>query len=206
MERLTRRQAEILAYIRATIRRDGLPPTRHEIMAHFGFASPNAAQCHLQALAKKGAINLRPSASRGILPVTGEDALLSDQSGGLPLVGRVAAGDPILAASHVEDHIDLPAGLFRPRPDYLLRVIGDSMIDAGIHNGDLLAVHATPDAEDGRIVVARLEDEVTVKRLRRGNGKILLEPANPAYPVRMIDDPDDLVLEGVGVGVIRREL
>ena len=205
MERLTRRQGEILDFIRESIRRDGLPPTRQEIMHHFGFASPNAVQCHLRALADKGAIRIRSGTSRGILPAVDADRL-PEATGGLPLVGRVAAGDPILAAAHVEDHVKLPDGLFRPRPDYLLRVIGESMIDAGIHDGDLLAVHATPDAEDGRIVVARLDDEVTVKRLRRGNGKILLEPANPAYPVRVIDDPDDLVLEGVGVGVIRRGL
>lgn len=205
MNRLTRRQNEILAYIRETIRHDGMPPTRQEIMAHFGFASPNAAQCHLRALEKKGAIRLRAGSSRGILPaVDAGDA--PDHPAGIPLVGRVAAGDPVLAAAHVESRLDLPEDLFRPRPDYLLRVIGDSMIDAGIHEGDLLAVHAAADADDGRIVVARLDEEVTVKRLRKSNGRILLEPANPAYPVREITDPDQLTLEGIGVGVIRRGL
>lgn len=192
---LTPRQAEILRFIRDTLSESGMPPTREEIMRAFGFRSPNAAQTHLQALARKGVIELRSGASRGIRLRDG---------GGLPLVGRVAAGQPILAEQHIEDHYSVDPRLFTPAPDYLLRVRGQSMKDAGILDGDLLAVHRTPEAHNGQIVVARLEDEVTVKRFRRRGSRVTLQPENPEFEPIIVDlRRDPLVIEGIGVGVIR---
>ena len=197
MQELTPRQRRILDFIRETVAATGLPPTRAEIAAALGFASPNAAEGHLRALARKGAIELVPGASRGI-------RLVAD---GLPVVGRVAAGAPILAAEHVEDHHRLDPDLFSPRAHYLLRVRGDSMRGAGILDGDLLAVHRTPVAENGRIVVARLEDEVTVKRWRRRGNIVHLLPENPDYePIRVDLRRQPLVVEGIGVGVLRSGL
>ncbi|ROR32358.1 transcriptional repressor LexA [Inmirania thermothiophila] len=194
-EPLTRRQREVLAYIRAHIEREGMPPTRAEIAQALGFRSANAAAEHLRALARKGAIELVAGASRGIRLREGP---------GIPVVGRVAAGVPILAAEHVEDRVLLDPRLFQPRADYLLRVRGMSMRDAGILDGDLLAVHRTPEARDGQIVVARLGDEVTVKRLRREVGRIVLLSENPDFPPIVVDPRRErLEIEGVGVGVVR---
>lgn len=195
MPALTRRQTEILELIRASIAEQGYPPTRAEIAGAFGFRSPNAAEEHLKALARKGVIELLPGASRGI-------RLL--EAGGLPVVGRVAAGSPILAEEHIEDHYDMDASLFHPRADYLLRVQGESMRDAGILDGDLLAVHRIPEAQNGQIVVARLEDEVTVKRFRRRGRQVQLLPENPDFsPIEVNLQEQPLVIEGLGVGIIR---
>ena len=198
MKSLTSRQQQVLDLIRSTVRDTGMPPTRADICDHFGFRSPTAAEDHLQAIARKGWVELLPGRSRGIRLV---DALTSP---GLPLVGRVAAGEPILAEQNIEDHFELDPQRFRPRADYLLRVRGQSMRDAGIFNGDLLAVHRTPEAHSGQIVVARLGDEVTVKRYRRRGNRISLEPENPDFETITVDlAKDEFVLEGLGVGVIR---
>jgi repressor LexA len=200
--KLTPRQAQILDLIRRHMARTGLPPTRQEIAAALGFRSPNAAEEHLRALARKGAIELLRGTSRGI-------RLLAEEAppGGLPVVGRVAAGFPMLAQEHIEDRVALDSRLFRPRADYLLRVRGMSMRDAGILDGDLLAVHAAPEAQDGQIVVARLEDEVTVKRLRRIAGRphaIRLLPENPDFrPIEVDLRRQGLVVEGLVVGLVR---
>lgn len=199
---LTPRQAEILELIRQYISDTGYPPTRADIAQELGFKSPNAAEEHLKALARKGAIEMIPGTSRGIrLPDNGET--------GLPLVGRVAAGDPILAEENIEDRVDMPAGFFQPRADYLLRVRGDSMIDAGILDGDLLAVHKTQQATNGQIVVARIEDEVTVKRFQRTRrrNQILLLPENKAYqPIEVDIANQAFAIEGLSVGVIRQHI
>ncbi|HET7674599.1 MAG TPA: transcriptional repressor LexA [Gammaproteobacteria bacterium] len=200
MPSLTARQAEILALIRATLDARGIPPTRAEIAARLGFRSPKAAEDHLRALARKGAIELLPGAARGIrLCESQADA----EDAGLPLIGRVAAGAPILAVEHIEGRYQVDPRLFRPRADYLLRVTGESMVEAGIFDGDLLAVHRTPEAADGQIVVARLEDEVTVKRLRRRGRQIELLPANPAFAPILVNRSRAFAIEGLGVGVIR---
>lgn len=201
VEPLTERQRAVLAFLRETLQRHGLPPTRSEIAEALGFRSPNAAEDHLRALARKGAIELLPGASRGIRLAGGGSQL------GLPIVGRVAAGQPILASAHIEDHCQLSPKLFRPRADYLLRVRGMSMRDAGILDGDLLAVHAAPEARNGQIVVARLDDEVTVKRWRRHGGRVLLEAENPEFPPIEVNlRRQNLVIEGLAVGVLRRKL
>ena len=197
---LTARQAEILALIRKNIRHTGMPPTRQEIAAALGFRSPNAAEEHLRALARKGVIELLPGASRGIR-VTGDEWIHAQ---GLPVVGRVAAGHPILAAEHIEDHHVVDSDLFNPRADYLLRVHGMSMREAGILDGDLLAVHAQPEASNGQIVVARLEDEVTVKRFKRRGNRVRLLPENPDFePIEVDLRHQELVIEGLGVGILR---
>jgi repressor LexA len=196
---LTTRQAEILELIRSYIAEEGCPPTRAEIAETLGFRSPNAAEDHLRALERKGMIELVPGASRGIR--------LLDEDYGLPVVGRVAAGEPVLAEEHIEDYCQLEPDTFRPRADYLLRVTGDSMRDIGIHNGDLLAVHRTRRAENGQIVVARLDDEVTVKRFRQRGSIVRLLPENPDYePIRVDLREQDLVIEGLGVGILRKEI
>ncbi len=198
MPSLTLRQQEILEFIQAFLQENGMPPTRAEIAHALGFRSANAAEDHLKALARKGVVELLPGASRGIRLVDEVGA------GGLPVVGRVAAGSPILAQQHIEDYFQIDPRLFRPRADYLLRVKGMSMRDAGILNGDLLAVHRSPEADNGQIVVARLEDEVTVKRFRRRGQVVRLLPANPDFEPIVVDlRRDTLVIEGVGVGVIR---
>src|SRR6056297_31165 len=199
--KLSRRQSEILDYIQARLASDGLPPTRAEINRHFGFSSPNAAQSHLRALEKKGAIRLNPRLARGIVPLSTHENT-ADRPG-IPLIGRVAAGQPLLAIENQERMVELDSQLFQPRPDYLLRVTGNSMIDAGIHDGDLLAVHRTPDARSGQIVVARINDEVTVKRLLREPDRIVLEAANPEFEDIRVADGDDFALEGLAVGVMR---
>jgi len=198
MEKLTARQAQVLALIRQHIEDTGYPPTRADIAQALGFKSPNAAEEHLKALARKGAIEMIPGTSRGIR--------LPDEIG-LPVVGRVAAGNPILAEENIEDHVEMPAAFFRPRADFLLRVRGDSMINAGILDGDLLAVHRTPEAANGQVVVARVEDEVTVKRFQRtrSRSKVLLLPENDAFdPIEVDLANQAFAIEGLSVGVIRR--
>lgn len=195
MTPLTPRQAEILEMIREFMADTGMPPTRAEIADALGFRSANAAEEHLKALARKGAIELLPGASRGIR-LTEEE--------GLPVVGRVAAGSPILAVEHIEDRYQVDPDVFYPRADYLLRVRGMSMRDAGILNGDLLAVSQTSEASSGQIVVARLEDEVTVKRFRRRGNQVTLLPENPDYSPIVVDlREQSLVIEGLGVGILR---
>jgi repressor LexA len=199
MEKLTPRQAQVLELIRQHIEDTGYPPTRADIAQALGFKSPNAAEEHLKALARKGAIEMIPGTSRGIR--------LPDEIG-LPVVGRVAAGNPILAEENIEDHVEIPAAFFRPRADFLLRVRGDSMINAGILDGDLLAVHRTPEAANGQVVVARVEDEVTVKRLQRtrSRSRLLLLPENDAYePIEVDLANQAFAIEGLSVGVIRRD-
>ena len=202
-DHLTPRQREILDLIQRHIQETGVPPTRAEIARALGFRSANAAEEHLRALARRGAIELTRGRSRGIrlIGVGGSD------EGGLPVIGRVAAGSPILAAEHVEDHHRLDPGLFRPRADYLLRVRGASMRDAGILDGDLLAVHATREAVNGQIVVARLGEEVTVKRFRRHarwTHRVQLLAENPDFaPIQLDLREQELVIEGVAVGVLR---
>ena len=195
MKELTPRQAEILQLIRDTIEETGFPPTRMEISRMLGFASPNAAEEHLRALERKGAIEILDGTARGIR-VT--EAL------GLPLVGRVAAGSPILAEEHIVGRYSVDPGLFRPRADYLLKVRGMSMRDAGILDGDMLAVHKTEDARSGQIVVARLADEVTVKRLRRKGAAVELLPENPEFKPILVDTRSSaFAIEGIAVGIIR---
>ena len=199
MKQLTARQAEVLDLVRSHITETGYPPTRADIARELGFRSANAAEEHLKALARKGALEIVPGTSRGI-------RLPDDQ--GLPVVGRVAAGSPILAQEHIEETCNVPPEMFRPAADFLLRVEGDSMVDAGILDGDLLAVHKTPEAANGAIVVARIDDDVTVKRLRRkSRTRVVLEAENEAYdPIEVDLRSQDLVIEGLSVGVIRRAL
>ncbi len=201
MEPLTPRQTEVLEYIRRHLNLHGAPPTRAEIVEAFGFRSPTAAEDHLRALARKGAIRLLPGSARGIrLEDAANDAL------GLPLVGRVAAGAPILSDPNFEARVPVPAEMFRPRADFFLRVRGESMRDAGILDGDLLAVHRQPTAENGQIVVARMGEEITVKRLRREGHVVRLLPANPDFaPIRVDLSRQELVIEGLAVGLIRKD-
>lgn len=189
---LTPRQREILDFIRNTLEILGAPPTRAEIAGAFGFASANAAEQHLRALAKKGSIVLDPRSARGIRLV---------EQLGLPLVGSVAAGSPLLAVENQLGRVQLDSALFAPRADYLLKVRGNSMTGAGILDGDLLAVHKTAEARSGQIVVARLGDEVTVKRLRRKGSRIELVAENPDYAPIVVEGP--LAIEGLAVGLIR---
>ncbi|MCY4013287.1 MAG: transcriptional repressor LexA [Gammaproteobacteria bacterium] len=201
MKKLTARQEEVLALVKAHIAESGYPPTRADIARDLGFKSPNAAEEHLKALARKGAIEVIPGTSRGIrLPVSEPD--------GLPVVGQVAAGAPILAAEHIEETCDVPPEMFRPTADFLLRVRGDSMIDVGILDGDLLAVHKTPVARSGDIIVARIEDEVTVKRLRRkSRRRLLLIAENAGYaPIEVDLATQAFTVEGLSVGVLRRSM
>lgn len=195
---LTARQQEILDFIRDTVSNSGRPPTRAELCTAFGFRSPNAAETHLRALAGKGAIVLEEGRARGIRLAEGA---------GLPLIGRVAAGSPLLAIEHVESRHAIDPALFSPRADYLLRVRGMSMRDAGILDGDLLAVHATPEARGGQIVVARVNDDVTVKTFRRRGAIVQLLPANAEFAPIVVDTRrESLAIEGVVVGLIRNGL
>lgn len=197
---LTSRQQSILDFIREHIRSEGMPPTRAEIAAAFGFASPNAAESHLRALAQKNAIVLEPGSARGIRVPTMEEEEL-----GLPLIGRVAAGAPILAQEHVQRRYPVDPLTFSPRADFLLQVRGLSMIDAGIYEGDLLAVHRTSQARNGQIVVARVGEDVTVKRLnRRTDGMVELIAENKDFDPILVDPRrSELCIEGIAVGLIR---
>ncbi len=217
--KLTARQQQILDLIQTAIARTGAPPTRAEIAAELGFKSANAAEEHLQALARKGVIELVSGTSRGIrlcgetvrninavrgtqfsLPIPGLSQLT------LPLIGRVAAGSPILAQEHVDQTYTVEGSLFTHKPDYLLKVRGMSMRDAGIMDGDLLAVQATREARSGQIIVARLGDDVTVKRLRRTGSAIELLPENPDYPVIRVEPGESFEIEGLAVGLIRNTM
>ncbi|MDV2117006.1 transcriptional repressor LexA [Alcaligenes faecalis] len=211
--KLTARQQQVLDIIRSEIERTGFPPTRAEIAQVLGFKSANAAEDHLKALARKGAIELTAGASRGIRLLGTEtrestapsnsalanlaDALL------LPIIGRVAAGSPILATEHIEREIGVAPTLFTQTPDYLLRVRGLSMKDAGIFDGDLLAVKKASEARNGQIVVVRIGDDVTVKRLSRSSNQVILLPENPDFEPIIVTDPESLSLEGIAVGLIR---
>ncbi|WP_349573038.1 transcriptional repressor LexA [Azotobacter salinestris] len=202
MYKLTPRQVEILAFIKRCLEENGYPPTRAEIARELGFKSPNAAEEHLKAMARKGAIEMTPGASRGIR-IPGSDA--GSEPASLPVVGRVAAGAPILAQQHIEETCQINPDFFHPRADYLLRVQGMSMKDVGIYDGDLLAVHTCREARNGQIVVARLNDEVTVKRFKREGDKVWLIAENPEFAPLEIDlNEQDLTIEGLSVGVIRR--
>jgi len=200
MQQLTPRQQEILDLIKGYIEDTGYPPTRAEIAQELGFRSANAAEEHLRALAKKGAIEMVPGASRGIrLPEQEEE--------GIPVIGRVAAGNPILAEEHIEDYCEIPPRFFRPKVDFFLEVRGESMKDAGILDGDWLAVHKTEHAHNGDIIVARIDEEVTVKRLKRGKSKsqLLLLPENEEFdPIEVDLREQNFAIEGLSVGVVRR--
>ncbi|WP_019340662.1 transcriptional repressor LexA [Stutzerimonas stutzeri] len=202
MIKLTPRQSEILAFIKRCLEDNGYPPTRAEIAHELGFKSPNAAEEHLKALARKGAIEMTPGASRGIR-IPGFEPAVEDN--GLPVIGRVAAGAPILAQQHVEESCQINPSFFQPKADYLLRVHGMSMKDIGLFDGDLLAVHTTREARNGQVVVARIDDEVTVKRFKREGSKVWLLAENSEFaPIEVDLEQQELVIEGLSVGVIRR--
>ncbi|HEX6691230.1 MAG TPA: transcriptional repressor LexA [Burkholderiales bacterium] len=204
MDELTDRQSEILRLIKELTEVSGFPPTRAEIAERMGFKSVNAAEQHLRALEKKGAIEISAGSSRGIKVRDGRGGGRLGRLLELPVIGRVAAGSPMLAEEHVTERYQVDPNLFTPRADYLLRVRGMSMRDAGIIEGDLLAVHKTDDARTGQVVVARLADEVTVKRLRRRGNLVQLEAENPDFePIEVDLRRDPLVIEGIAVGVIR---
>ena len=204
--KLTARQTEILEFIRDTVKQTSLPPTRAEICTTFGFKSPNAAEEHLRALARKGAIELTSGTARGIQ--------LAEQISGtlqsiiaLPLIGRVAAGSPILAEQNVDRNVPVDPSMFNPKADYLLKVKGLSMKDIGIFDGDLLAVHSQSEARNGQIVVARLDNEVTVKRFFKKGSTVELVAENPDFAPIVVDlRRDPLEIEGLAVGVIRAGL
>jgi repressor LexA len=204
MDELTDRQNEVLRLVRELTEVSGYPPTRAEIAERMGFRSVNAAEQHLRALEKKGAIEISSGASRGIRVLDTRPAGRLGRLLELPVIGRVAAGSPILAEEHLQGRYQVDPNLFTPRADYLLRVRGMSMRDAGILEGDLLAVHRTQEARSGQIVVARLADEVTVKRYRRRGHDVQLEAENPDFaPIEVDLRRDPLVIEGIAVGVIR---
>lgn len=198
----TRRQRQILDYIQDSLTSRGLPPTRAEIAQAFGFRSATAAYEHLRLLAQKGALELLPGASRGIRLKQAPPP--RDEFVSLPVVGRVAAGAPILSDPNFEERYQIDRRLFRPKPDFLLRVRGDSMIGAGILDGDLAAVRRTPQVENGQIAVLRLDDEITLKRYRRRGDTVLLHAENPAYaPIEVNLRKQELAVEGLYVGCIR---
>ncbi|MGI0116220.1 transcriptional repressor LexA [Zooshikella sp. RANM57] len=197
MTKLTARQAEILQFIKEHIEATGYPPTRAEIAKQLGFRSPNAAEEHLKALARKRAIEIIPGTSRGI-------RLPEGNLSGLPIVGNVAAGSPILAAEHIENYCAIEPGFFNPKADYFLRVKGMSMKDAGIFEGDLIAVHKTHEARNGQIIVARIASDVTVKRFHQLRNKVTLYPENDDFtPIDVDLKRDEFTIEGLCVGVIR---
>jgi repressor LexA len=196
---LTKRQQQIYDLIKNNIKDTGMPPTRAEIAKSFGFKSANAAEEHLKALAKKGYIEMLAGTSRGIRLV---EALLEEE--GLPLVGNVAAGEPILAQEHIEEHYKMDGNLFHPAADYLLRVNGESMKNIGIMDGDLLAVHQTTDVKTGQVVVARIEDDVTVKRFKREGNVVYLHAENEDFePIKVDLENQQFNIEGIAVGIIR---
>jgi repressor LexA len=201
MDELTPRQRQVLRFIQDKLDEQGMPPTRAEIAEALGFKSANAAEEHLRALQRKGVIDLMPGASRGIQL---KDCLR--EQFGLPLIGRVAAGRPILAEENIEARYQIDPELFQPRPHYLLKVRGMSMRNAGILDGDLVAVHRTPEVRNRQIVVARLENEVTVKRYRQDGSIAWLLPENEDFePIRVDLREESMTIEGVVVGVLRQE-
>ncbi|MER0496640.1 transcriptional repressor LexA [Aeromonas hydrophila] len=202
MKPLTPRQAEVLELIKANMNETGMPPTRAEIAQKLGFKSANAAEEHLKALAKKGVIEIMPGTSRGIRLLLEEEEPLEES--GLPLIGKVAAGEPILAQEHIESHYQVDPALFHPRADFLLRVQGMSMKNIGILDGDLLAVHKTQEVRNGQVVVARLDEDVTVKRFQRKGSQVWLLPENEElFPIEVDISCQQLTIEGLAVGVIR---
>ena len=202
MKPLTARQQEVYDFLKHHLEKTGMPPTRAEISKELGFRSPNAAEEHLKALAKKGVIEIVSGTSRGI-------RLLLEDNGqeepGLPLIGRVAAGEPILAEQHIEGTYHVDPTMFKPQADFLLKVYGQSMKDIGILDGDLLAVHSTKDVRNGQVVVARIEDEVTVKRLERKGSTVYLHAENEEFAPIVVDltQPTQFEIEGIAVGIIR---
>lgn len=202
MKPLTARQQEVYDFLKHHLETTGMPPTRAEISKELGFRSPNAAEEHLKALAKKGVIEIVSGTSRGI-------RLLLEDNGqeepGLPLIGRVAAGEPILAEQHIEGTYHVDPTMFKPQADFLLKVYGQSMKDIGILDGDLLAVHSTKDVRNGQVVVARIEDEVTVKRLERKGSTVYLHAENEGFAPIVVDltQPTQFEIEGIAVGIIR---
>ena len=202
MKPLTARQQEVYDFLKHHLETTGMPPTRAEISKELGFRSPNAAEAHLKALAKKGVIEIVSGTSRGI-------RLLLEDNGqeepGLPLIGRVAAGEPILAEQHIEGTYHVDPAMFKPQADFLLKVYGQSMKDIGILDGDLLAVHSTKDVRNGQVVVARIEDEVTVKRLERKGSTVYLHAENEEFAPIVVDltQPTQFEIEGIAVGIIR---
>lgn len=199
MKALTSRQQQVYDLIRDHITSTGMPPTRAEIAAQLGFRSPNAAEEHLKALARKGVIEIVSGASRGIRLLMEEEA-----SEGIPLIGRVAAGEPIMAQEHIETHYKVDPGLFKPSADFLLRVSGMSMKDIGIMDGDLLAVHKTQEVRNGQVVVARIDDEVTVKRWKKQGAIVQLLPENNDFQPIVVDTREQsLTVEGLAVGIVR---
>jgi len=196
---LTNRQQQIFDLIKEAISKTGMPPTRAEIATFFGFKSANAAEEHLKALAKKGYIEMLPGTSRGIRLA---EQFLKEE--GLPLIGRVAAGEPILAEEHIEEHYKMDGSLFHPEADYLLRVNGESMKNIGILDGDILAVHQTTDVQNGQVIVARVENEVTVKRFKREGNIVYLQAENEDFSPIIIDlSRQEFNIEGLAVGIIR---
>ena len=203
MRPLTARQTEVLELIKTTMLETGMPPTRAEIARQLGFRSANAAEEHLKALARKGVIEILPGTSRCIklnIPLDND----AQEEEGLPLIGRVAAGEPILAQEHVESHYKVDPALFQPHADFLLRVNGMSMKDIGILDGDLLAVHRTTDVHNGQVVVARVDEDVTVKRLEKRGREVLLHAENDEFaPIKVDLATEHFAIEGIAVGVIR---
>ncbi|HEQ1860082.1 TPA: transcriptional repressor LexA [Providencia alcalifaciens] len=200
MKALTARQQQVYDLVRDHISQTGMPPTRAEIAASLGFRSPNAAEEHLKALARKGVIEIVSGASRGIRLLLEEES----EDLGLPLIGRVAAGEPLLAQEHIESHYQVDPELFKPHADFLLRVNGMSMKDIGIMDGDLLAVHKTQNVHNGQIVVARIEDEVTVKRFKQQGNRVELIAENAEFAPIVVDlREQNFTIEGLAVGVIR---
>ena len=198
MIKLTARQQQVLDCIKASLEETGFPPTRAEIATELGFRSPNAAEEHLKALARKGAIEMMAGASRGI-------RVIDDTPNGLPIVGRVAAGEPILAQEDIDDYCEIPPSFFKPEANYLLEVHGDSMMEMGILDGDYIAVHRMDTARNGEVVVARVDNEVTVKRYEKKRNKITLFPENKDYsPIEVDLKESDFAIEGLYVGVVRR--
>jgi repressor LexA len=203
MKELTKRQGEVLDVIKDQIIKTGMPPTRVELARILGFKSANAAEEHLKALARKGAIEILSGTSRGIRVISDhKDNEVANE--GLPLIGKVAAGEPILAQEHVETHYNVDPTLFHPAADFLLRVQGESMKDIGIMDGDLLAVHKTQNINNGQVVVARVEDDVTVKRFYRDGKQITLKAENTLFePIKVDLEYQSFDIEGIAVGVIR---
>lgn len=204
MKPLTPRQKEVFELIKRGIEDSGMPPTRAEIARELGFRSANAAEEHLKALARKNVIEIIPGASRGLRILLDESDVELEKELGLPLIGRVAAGEPILAQEHVDAHYHVDPLMFKPQADFLLRVYGESMKDIGIMDGDLLAVHKTQDVKNGQVVVARVDDDVTVKRLERKGEIVLLHAENKDFsPIEVDLTQQELTIEGIAVGIIR---
>ena len=203
MKPLTARQQEVYDFLKHHLETTGMPPTRAEISKELGFRSPNAAEEHLKALAKKGVIEIVSGASRGIRLLLEDNH--AEEEPGLPLIGRVAAGEPILAEQHIEGTYHVDPTMFKPQADFLLKVYGQSMKDIGILDGDLLAVHSTKDVRNGQVVVARIEDEVTVKRLERKGSTVYLHAENEEFAPIVVDltQRPHFEIEGIAVGIIR---